>query len=342
VLHRDLKPQNILLNSNSTCDLVVCDFGLSRVLDPARPPRLSEFVVTRWYRAPEVTLTLNQYSSKMDVWSVGCILAEMLAGQPLFPGTNAIDQMQRILAVIGSPAEEDLTWISSESTREYMRSLPHRPRVNFADLFPGVDPLALDLLAALLRFNPDRRPSAGEALTHPYFLQRDYHCPEAEVRWRALKAAPGIAHEPILFLTLTPCALFLPAPASPSQPEADIPLSVDEMTVESLTMDRVREEFVAEANRFHALQVGGGIWTPASVVARPLECHCDAKNRFKPFLRRPSAPQTRLGGTPKTGRRGGGSQSRGHVGGIKTYSSPSTATGSDRPSANAFHSRRRL
>lgn len=185
VLHRDLKPQNILLNSNSTCDLVVCDFGLSRVLDPAHPPRLSEFVVTRWYRAPEVTLTLNQYSSKMDLWSVGCILAEMLGGRPLFPGTNAIDQMQRILTVIGSPAEEDLAWIASESTREYMRSQPQRPPTDLAAIFPDADPLALGLLAALLHFNPDRRPSAAEALAHPYFVQRQYHNPEDEVGgWR--------------------------------------------------------------------------------------------------------------------------------------------------------------
>ena len=85
VLHRDLKPSNILLNSN--CDLKICDFGLSRGLSPGQDTGdLTEYVVTRWYRAPEIMLSCQDYTTAIDVWSVGCIFGEMLGRKPLFPG----------------------------------------------------------------------------------------------------------------------------------------------------------------------------------------------------------------------------------------------------------------
>lgn len=254
VLHRDLKPQNILLNSNSTCDLVVCDFGLSRVLDPEHPPRLSEYVATRWYRAPEVTLTLNQYSSKMDMWSVGCILAEMLAGKPLFQGVNAIDQMQRILDVVGTPSDQDLEWISSESTRAYVKAQHQRPASNLASLFPYAEDLALDLLSQLLQFNPHKRPTAAEALTHPYFVQRNYHNPADEVSW-------GLCPSFGLVFTFVASILFFwgAAVSLPStftylpQPEAERPLTSEEIDVEGMTLQRIKEKLVEEVHLFRTL-----------------------------------------------------------------------------------------
>ncbi|PIC40079.1 hypothetical protein B9Z55_011553 [Caenorhabditis nigoni] len=108
VLHRDLKPSNLLLNT--TCDLKICDFGLARVTDPQTDHTgfLTEYVATRWYRAPEIMLNSKGYTKSIDVWSVGCILAEMLNNRPLFPGKYYLDQLNLILAVVGSPSNEDL------------------------------------------------------------------------------------------------------------------------------------------------------------------------------------------------------------------------------------------
>jgi mitogen-activated protein kinase 1/3 len=105
VIHRDLKPSNLLLNAN--CDLKVCDFGLARSVKTAEPSGtetgfMTEYVATRWYRAPEIMLTFKQYTKAIDVWSVGCILAEMLSGKPLFPGRDYHHQLTLILDVLGN------------------------------------------------------------------------------------------------------------------------------------------------------------------------------------------------------------------------------------------------
>ncbi|CAF1092823.1 unnamed protein product [Adineta steineri] len=113
VLHRDLKPSNLLLNTN--CDLKICDFGLARVADPNKDHSglLTEYVATRWYRAPEIMLNARGYYKPIDIWSVGCILGEMIGGKPLFPGKHYIEQINLILNVIGSPDEGDLVSINS-------------------------------------------------------------------------------------------------------------------------------------------------------------------------------------------------------------------------------------
>ncbi|CAJ0639913.1 8463_t:CDS:2 [Entrophospora sp. SA101] len=138
VLHRDLKPSNLLLNAN--CDLKICDFGLARSANSSDEHSgfMTEYVATRWYRAPEIMLTFKEYTKAIDVWSVGCILAEMLNGKPLFPG----------------------------------RDFP------FSQMFPDANPLAVDMLEKLLTFNPTKRVTVEEALTHPYL--EPYHDPEDE------------------------------------------------------------------------------------------------------------------------------------------------------------------
>merc|ERR1712003_578088 len=102
VLHRDLKPSNLLLNSN--CDLKICDFGLARISDPtlSHDNQFTEYVATRWYRAPEIMLNARGYNKPIDVWSAGCILCEMLTNQPLFPGQHYLEQLNLIFNVIGS------------------------------------------------------------------------------------------------------------------------------------------------------------------------------------------------------------------------------------------------
>ncbi|KAH7713392.1 mitogen-activated protein kinase 1 [Aphelenchoides avenae] len=117
VLHRDLKPSNLLLNA--ACDLKICDFGLARVSDPGhdRTGFLTEYVVTRWYHAPEVMVNSKGYTKSIDIWSVGCILAEMLNNRPLFPAKHYVEHLNLILTVVGSPSQEDVQWIIEEKSK---------------------------------------------------------------------------------------------------------------------------------------------------------------------------------------------------------------------------------
>ncbi|CAF1018983.1 unnamed protein product [Rotaria magnacalcarata] len=178
VLHRDLKPSNLLLNTN--CDLKICDFGLARVADPNKDHSglLTEYVATRWYRAPEIMLNARGYYKPIDIWSVGCILAEMIGGKPLFPGKHYIEQINLILNVVGSPDESDLVSIVNERARNYVSLLPVRKKTPWKQLFPNASDLALNMLDYLLTFNPNRRVSVEEALKHPYLAQ--YYDPSDE------------------------------------------------------------------------------------------------------------------------------------------------------------------
>jgi mitogen-activated protein kinase 1/3 len=179
VLHRDLKPSNLLLNAN--CDLKVCDFGLARSAnfdEENNAGFMTEYVATRWYRAPEIMLTFKEYTKAIDVWSVGCILAEMLSGRPLFPGRDYHHQLTLILDVLGTPTMEDFYAIKSRRARDYIRSLPFKKKIPFSDMFPNANPLALDLLERMLTFNPQKRITCEEALAHPYL--EAYHDPDDE------------------------------------------------------------------------------------------------------------------------------------------------------------------
>eukprot|EP01135_Chromosphaera_perkinsii_P001036 Nk52_evm6s157 gene=Nk52_evmTU6s157 len=170
VLHRDLKPSNLLLNAN--CDLKICDFGLARVADPVKDMGLmTEYVATRWYRAPEIMLNSKAYTEAVDLWSLGCILGEMLGNKPLFPGKHYLNQLNLILNILGTPCMEDLMAIKNEKARSYIQSLPFKERVPWNALYPDADPLVLDLLGRLLTFNPAKRITVENALKHPYLEQ---------------------------------------------------------------------------------------------------------------------------------------------------------------------------
>ena len=128
------KPSNILVNEN--CDLKICDFGLARIQDP----QMTGYVSTRYYRAPEIMLTWQKYDVAVDVWSAGCIFAEMLEGKPLFPGKDHVNQFSIITELLGTPPDEVIQTICSENTLRFVQSLPKRERVPFSQRFRNQDP----------------------------------------------------------------------------------------------------------------------------------------------------------------------------------------------------------
>ncbi|XP_068665692.1 mitogen-activated protein kinase homolog MMK1-like isoform X2 [Aristolochia californica] len=163
VLHRDLKPSNLLLNAN--CDLKICDFGLARITSESE--FMTEYVVTRWYRAPELLLNSSEYTAAIDVWSVGCIFMELMDRRPLFPGKDHVQQLRLLMELIGTPTEADMGFMS-ENGRRYIRQLPCHPRQSFRERFPNVHPLAVDLVEKMLTFDPRQRIRVEDALAHPY------------------------------------------------------------------------------------------------------------------------------------------------------------------------------
>ncbi|KAJ5138758.1 uncharacterized protein N7515_003606 [Penicillium bovifimosum] len=175
VVHRDLEPKNILINEN--CDLKICDFGLARVREPQMTGYLST-ISSRLYRAPEIMLLCQTYGEKVDIWSAGCIFAEMLLGKPLFPGKDSFEQFSAITKLLGTPSEETLVKMTSQSTRGVLDTLPQHDGLGLSSTFPNIDPSALQLLEKMLVFDPDHRISAAEALTSPYLAS--YHDPTDE------------------------------------------------------------------------------------------------------------------------------------------------------------------
>lgn len=129
VLHRDLKPSNILVNSN--CDLCICDFGLARGVELTSNinEELTEYVVTRWYRAPELLVYSQNYNKAVDMWAIGCIFAEMLRRRPFFTGRNPADQLSMIIRVLGSPSEHELTFVPHEAARRAIVQHEFYPKV---------------------------------------------------------------------------------------------------------------------------------------------------------------------------------------------------------------------
>ena len=175
VIHRDLKPSNILVNKD--CQIKICDFGLGRGIPdegeggPDDAGNLTEYVTTRWYRAPEVILCRSQYSKAMDIWSIGCIFAELMARCPLFRGENYLDQIKKINDILGSPSEEDMSYISDIQARKFITELPKNKKIGFNQIFPKGNPLAIDLLEKMLCFNPKNRINIEQCLNHPYFKE---------------------------------------------------------------------------------------------------------------------------------------------------------------------------
>eukprot|EP00999_Lentomonas_sp_LEN2_P002121 NODE_334_length_1615_cov_121.293011_g302_i0.p1 GENE.NODE_334_length_1615_cov_121.293011_g302_i0~~NODE_334_length_1615_cov_121.293011_g302_i0.p1 ORF type:complete len:415 (-),score=89.35 NODE_334_length_1615_cov_121.293011_g302_i0:254-1498(-) len=176
VLHRDLKPANILVNYD--CHLKLCDFGLARGYDPNGKVDMTSYIVTRWYRAPELLLQNSNYNGAIDIWAVGCIFAEMLIGKPLFCGESSIEQLKLICDTIPIPDTANSWWVQNAKMRQHLAQC----RIGKENGVPGKDlasilgskcsnPLAMDMLKHMLCFSPYDRWTADYLLDHPYLAE---------------------------------------------------------------------------------------------------------------------------------------------------------------------------
>lgn len=177
VLHRDIKGSNLLIDSHGT--LKIADFGLARTYDD-NFQRYTNRVVTRWYRSPELLLGSEEYGPEVDIWSAGCLLAELLTKRPLFAGKDDIHQLDLIFKICGAPTEETWPGWSGYPLSKFVKA-DHYGKERFKEVLPGIGDKALDLIRSLLSLNPHERPTAHVALDHDWFWCSPYPTPRNEL-----------------------------------------------------------------------------------------------------------------------------------------------------------------
>jgi len=170
IVHRDIKPSNLLVNKN--CDLKICDFGLARVLATETEDTMgrTDYVVTRWYRAPEVVLLASEYTVAIDVWAVGCILCELIARKPVFAGKDHLDQIRKIVTTLGTPTEAEQNWLPNNgSARSFIKKCPITPKADWKQLLPSASEVAVEVIEKMVTFDPTQRISVPDTLRLRYF-----------------------------------------------------------------------------------------------------------------------------------------------------------------------------
>lgn len=160
--------------------MVLCDFGLARTVNASDKDQriLTDYVATRWYRDPYILMGCTSYDCSVDMWAVGCITCELYLGKPIFRGSSTMNQLQRIVTLIGKPSSEEVSRIPSDYAQSMLDSIPHDKLKDLKSMFPkDMDPEALDFITRLLQFMPENRLTAEEALKHPY-LKKFYKTSE--------------------------------------------------------------------------------------------------------------------------------------------------------------------
>ena len=169
IMHRDLKPENILMIVNNNL-IKIADFGTAKEIPEFKNNCLTDYVCTRWYRAPECTLKSNNYNEKIDVWAIGCIMAELYTLKPLFPGIDEFDQINKILKIVGTPEYNE--WPEGYALVQKLNiRLPNYNKSNLKQYVFNANDDAIDFLEFIFQLNPDKRPSCNELLKHPYFTE---------------------------------------------------------------------------------------------------------------------------------------------------------------------------
>ncbi len=201
IIHRDLSPENILVNA-ADCKVKISDFVLARgvSIDVDTPQKLTEYVTTRWYRAPEVMCCSRLYDYQIDTWSLGCISAELYTRKPLFKGRNHIEQLQMIFHFLGTPT--DLEWITTPDAKKWISGMPAKPVQDLNDILPNSTKTAQQFIATLLTINPHKRSDITTAIKHEWLKEfcrdRDYRkCPTFNISFEyeaSIKTAFGVRH----------------------------------------------------------------------------------------------------------------------------------------------------
>jgi mitogen-activated protein kinase 15 len=199
LVHRDMKPSNLLLNSE--CLMKVADFGLARSLlhgevqgGGAGHPILTDYVATRWYRAPEILLGSTRYGKAVDMWSLGCIFGEMLGGKPMFQGSSTLNQLERICEVAGRPSDDEVKAMKSPFSQTMLDNInpsSSTPKA-WSQVYPKANADAIDVLEKLMQWDPNKRLDAKEGMMHPYckqFIATDPHCADPLQRVAGFKVS---------------------------------------------------------------------------------------------------------------------------------------------------------
>lgn len=185
ILHRDLKPNNLLIAADGT--LKLADFGLSRRVGMPQEPMTSQ-VVTRWYRAPELLFGSRSYTAAVDMWAAGCIFAELMLRVPFLAGDSDMSQLNAIFRSLGTPSDAD--WPGMSALPDFVR-FPVHPKTPLSTFFSAADATTLDLLSRMLAFDPAKRITALDALRHPYFSQQPRPTAPSLLPKKATSAAPS-------------------------------------------------------------------------------------------------------------------------------------------------------
>lgn len=163
ICHRDIKPQNLLINP-LTCELKLCDFGSAKILNPSEPN--VSYICSRYYRAPELIFGSINYTTQIDVWSAGCVIAELILGQPLFPGELGIDQLVEIIKILGTPSKDQI----KNMNPNYMEhKFPQIKPIPLTKIFKKMPPDCILFLSKILQYNPLERLTSYQCLFDPYF-----------------------------------------------------------------------------------------------------------------------------------------------------------------------------